>query len=247
MPNTKKNIKKNKRTSFKKQNKRSFAPQRQAISKSFGGDFSKYLRPTPFPVRMRVWMDYSQTFTLTASAINTFGSEQAFRLNSPYQPLFSGSNRPHGWTQMAALYASYRVFKVRMQITFSNPSEAAGVGMICGCMVQQSQGTSTLAGLSYTTADYLSGVAIKFLNNTGSQQVTFRKTFTIPQLETMRFQQWIADIDYVGNAGASPNNPAATPFLRVACCNDATLTATTCSVFVRLAYDTEFYNRIDVA
>lgn len=134
-----------------------------------------------------------------------------------------------------------------MHITFSNPSEAAGVGMICGCLVQQSQDTASLAGLSYQQADYKSGVAIKFLNNTGSQQVSFKKTFTITQLELMRFQEWIADVDYSGSAGTAPGNPAATPFLRVAVCNDATLVATSCTCFIRLSYDTEFYNRIDLA
>jgi len=210
-----------------------------------GVAFTRYLRPTPFPTRWRIKMTFSEQRTLTASAVNTFGAEVLYRLNSAYIPaVSSGTVKPFGYTQMSGLYQSYRVFGVNIDITFSNPTEVEGTGMTVGALLQNSQGTVTLAGQTYNSAAAASGSDLRQLNNTGTQIVRIQRKFTIPQIECIRHAEWIGNNDYVANSGA---NPAATPFLRLAVLNDVTLVQTSCTVLANLTFDVEWYNRLDLS
>jgi len=117
-----------------------------------GVGFPRYLQATPFPARWRVKMPFSEQRTLTASSTNTFGTEVLYRLNSAYIPaVTSGSVKPFGYTQMSGLYQTFHVYAVNMDITFSNPTEVEGTGMTVGALLQNSQGTVTLAGQTYNT------------------------------------------------------------------------------------------------
>lgn len=196
-------------------------------------------------MRWRIKMTFSEQKTLTASATNTFGAEILYRMNSAYIPsATAGSVHPYGYTQMATLYQSYRVFSVNIDITFSNPTEVEGTGMTVGALLQNSQGTVTLAGQTYNSAAAASGSDLRQLNNTGTQIVRIQRKFSIPQIETIRYAEWISNPDYVANTGA---NPAATPFLRLAVLNDVTLVQTSCTCFVNLTFDVEWYNRLDLS
>lgn len=221
------------------------APDAPTQMSARGVAFPKYLKATPFPPRWRIKMVVSEQIALTASAVNTFGAERIYRLNTVFQPSFTtGALRPYGYTQMAALYQSFRVHGVNIDVTFSNPTEVEGTGMTVGALLQNSQGTVTLAGQTYNSAAPSSASDLRQLNNTGTQIVRIQRKFTIPQVENITRQEWIANADYVANTGA---NPAATPFLRLAVLNDVTLVQTSCTVLVNLTFDVEWYNRLELS
>lgn len=208
------------------------------VGRYTGNGFPRYNQPTPFPLRMRVKMSYANTNVISTTNINTFGTETVFNLNQL-------PTATYALTQMKALYNAYRVWGVNIDVTFSNPNDANGIGTFCGAMVQPSQGSVTLAGLAFNNADGKVGCDIRPLNSTGQQLVRIQRYFKIWELETMRYAEWVASADYIANSGGS-FAVAAIPTVRIAIANDATVAVNSCTFMMRLTYDVEWFNRVEL-
>lgn len=202
--------------------------------------FPKFFRGGAVPPRKMVVLPYSSNKTLTAGSASTFGSEYIFRLNSIYDPDYSGTgDYPNGYTAWSNFYADYRVHRVAIDLTFTDPSAD---GMAVGALLQYSNATSGLAGSSIQTADSQQKADVRPLNNTGSQQVRISRVMNIWDLDGNTRLQWLANPGYQAVFG---QNPTLSPYIRIAaaCFTSAT---PTCSVLVRLSYHVELFDRIDL-
>jgi hypothetical protein len=202
-----------------------------------GTGFSKFNGASPFPSRWRVKLPYATQIAFTAGAAGLVGTEHIFRLNSAYDPDYSGAgNYPYGFAALAAIYGSYRVHAVLIDIVWTDPSAD---GCLANNMVQPSGATFTLAGVGSYVVDRQPGSDVRVLNNTGTQAVRITKRFTIAELEGLTKHQWEANPNY---SATTSTNPSLFPLLRVglACATTATPTAT---AQIRLEFDVEFFNR----
>jgi hypothetical protein len=206
-----------------------------------GGDgFSKFFLRGPVPPRKMVTLPYVYNSTLTAGSSNVFGTEVIFRLNSIYDPLYSGAGTyPNGYAAWSGFYADYRVHQVMIDLTFTDPSAD---GMIVGALVQYSNDTFSLGGNSIATADALQRSDIRPLNNTGEQTVRISRKFNLWDCDGNTRLQWLANPGYQAVFG---QNPTLTPFLRIAVASLPSATPT-CSVLVRLTFYAELFDRINL-
>jgi len=211
------------------------APDGPFVTAGSGTGFSKFFSASPFPPKWRVKLPFASQYNLPTVGSAYFGTEQIMRLNSLYDPDFTGAgNYPYGFSAMSAMYGSYRVRSVLIDLVWSNPSID---GSFVGAMVQPSGSTFTMAGQYPLAVDIQPGGDVRVLNITGSQTVRVTKRFTIAELDGISPTQWAADPNYSAQVGA---NPANCPLLRLA------IQATSSShvtVQVRLEFECEFYNR----
>lgn len=113
--------------------------------------FPKFFRGGAVPPRKMVILPYSSNKTLTAGSASSFGSEYVFRLNSIYDPDYSGAgDYPNGYSAWSNFYADYRVHRVVIDLAFTDPSSD---GMAVAALLQYSNATSGLAGSSIQTVD----------------------------------------------------------------------------------------------
>jgi hypothetical protein len=202
-----------------------------------GVGFPKYFAPAPFKPRWRVELLYSETVSFTAGASGVYGAEKIFRLNSPYDPDYSGVGvYATNFPQLANIYNNYRVYGVNVDLMWTDPSAD---GLNVAACIEPSGGAFTLAGQSITLADRQNICDTRALNNTGMQTVRMQRKFRINEIDG------ILPAEFMGNPGytaAVTTNPSLTPYMRlaIACYTTATPTA---SCTVRLTFDVEFYNR----
>jgi hypothetical protein len=183
---------------------------------------------------------YSCQQTLTAAAAGVFGTEAIFRLNSIYDPLYTGAgDYPNGYTAWSGFYADYRVHRVKIDLTFTDPSAD---GMVVGALLQYSNATASLGSNSIQTADAMQKADVRPLNNTGSQTVRITRMMNLWDLDGNTRLQWLANPGYQAVFG---QNPTLTPYVRIACAAFAS-GAPTVVCLVRLTFYTELFDRIDL-
>jgi len=191
--------------------------------------------PPTFPCRFR----YQETKKFTC-ALAAFGTENVWRLNSLYDPDFSGAGvYPYAFTQFQALYKNYRVLAVDIEVEFIDPSVD---GMIGGVMVAATGNTTTLATQTIDWAATRPMIAVASVNNTGSQRALVKQRFTIAQVDGVPAAQVQADPNY---AALVTGNPTNTPWLRVAvACEDTGNSTATLYAHVRITFQCVLYDRI---
>lgn len=205
------------------------------------GDFKNYIDNDPFPPRREYQLTYFQKerFFSSASVTDVFGAESIFSLNSLFDPdIGSIGHQPYGYDQLTLLYHRYKVNKVKIDVTYYNPSVD---GMVCGAMLTANNSTTTLAGQSITQATELPFVVTRTLNNTGIQRTKISQTISIAEMVGVTRQQFDANINaFTGNTAG----PAVLtqPKLRIAIANTDG-TSTVVNVDVKITYFATFWDR----
>jgi len=220
---------------WKNRNKRKY---RQYVTKSI--DTYGHLRYAgPFPLSMNSKMNFSYTWVASANGSVTgyTGSEQIFRLNSCNDPLFAtGGNYSLARNQLNAIYAKYKIHGALVEIHFTDPSTD---GNFCCYQITGSNDITSLAAQADNVLMEKPNVYYKNLNITGTQVTSFKKYFSIRDIEGMTKAQWDADyLNYNANANADPLNVC---FLRVALANYNSTTAS-CRVQVSITQYSTWYN-----
>lgn len=78
------------------------------------------IAPTPFPESKRVWHRYVEDVTLPGSTAPGLTDYYSFRLNSVYDPNYTGTgHQPLFHDEMAAKYTTYTVISAIIKVTFS--------------------------------------------------------------------------------------------------------------------------------
>lgn len=195
----------------------------------------------PFANVKYTTLKYSQTDTYTAGASGITGVEQAFRLNSMFDPDFTGAgHQPYGYDQLALLYKKYKVTSVDIAIKATDPSED---GMFICAMVGSFNNIYTLAGRSYDQVNEKPNAMTRAVNNTGSQQSTVRQHVPLWKVTGLSKAQYDANItDYSGLfAGPTVTD---TPWLRVNAGSVRGLTGGTIKIQVEIIFHVQCYERL---
>jgi len=85
---------------------------------------SRFGQWNAFPPSISGKMYYVQQFALTGGVVGITGLEQVMRLNSLFDPDFTGGgHQPNTFDQVAALYGTYRVTKCDIELEWFNSNE----------------------------------------------------------------------------------------------------------------------------
>lgn len=193
----------------------------------------------PLPVRYPCKFRYQSTKKLTVG-LAAFGTEVLYRLNSLYDPDFSGAgDYPFAFQSFQALYKNYRVHAVTLEVEFTDPSVD---GLVGGVLVGATNNTAALAGQTLDWAGARPMIATVMVNNTGGQKALIRQRFSIDQIDGIRRTQLLGDPNY---QAATTTNPTNTPFLRVAIAAEDTGNSTaTMYAQIRLIFEAELFDRV---
>jgi len=199
----------------------------------------------PFPVRMSKVLDYCQTVTLTASSSgNSAGTAQIWRLNSLYDPDYSGTgHQPRFYDQICSLgYAEYLVRKADITLTFSDPSAD---GMYVAVAYDQPSLLNPIGGTYYDYLDEAPQVLVRSVNNTGSQMIVLRGHVDCAELSNVTGLQYETDRSNFG--ALTTANPAKSPVLQVAAgvMSPSNSSTPTIQCHVRLRFYSEFLGNKD--
>ncbi len=211
----------------------------QSDRQSFGM-FSPFASLTPFPSQFNTRVKYVSFGSLTSGTAGVAGGQYVFRLNSVYDPDYTGAgHQPYGYDTLASIYGRYLVKSVSVRIIFSNPS-ADGVAT-CLSITPANSGPFGMAGLTAEAVAEKPQCRVALLNNTGSQVETYSSSFDLARLEGLSPAQYRAEADTYGAAVGS--NPTLTPYLAVALADIVQTGGLTCQFGVELDYHVEFYER----
>jgi hypothetical protein len=112
---------------------------------------------------------------------------------------------------MTAFYNRYRVLAFEVELVVSDPSAD---GIVVAATVQPSTEVFTIVGKDIETMSEQPNTAVGYLNNTGSQRITMRRRFTVPEIEGLRPNEFAGALSLYSSDVAS--NPSSTPYLRIA-------------------------------
>lgn len=162
-----------------------------------------------FPPTLFTKMRYSQKLVLTADNLTgRTGSENAFRLNSLFDPDFTGTgHQPLGFDQLTPVYNKYCVYKVEVNVRVCgyfgsyNPYVAVNV--------RPNTSTYSLGGIK--AADEVIEQASNTIMDAKLVQ-SWSKTFDIAQIQGVSKQDIFNESVYMGTA---TTNPSTTPYLSV--------------------------------
>lgn len=195
--------------------------------------------------RPTAWQEltYCQTFGISSSAAtNILGTEQAFRLNSLYDPDLTGAgHQPYYFDQLTGQYTGYRVYEVAWRITAWSPSVTTQAVAV---LATSSADTYTLTG---QTASYIDEKPNGFYERIGdgSQPLTCVGSRKIWEIEGISFNHWLGNPAYEATIGASPTQ---CPLLHIAV-NDwaSSVGSQNVSFDVRLYFKCAFFGRTAVS
>jgi len=194
-----------------------------------------------FPLRLTTSLSYADQFTMYGiNSLDTFGTEQVYRLASLYDPDFTGAgHQPYGYDQITPWYQRYQVNSATIKVTFSDPSKD---GMYIAVMVKNLNDPATLVNSTLSQARERPNVWLKPLNNTGEQKQVFTKRLDFAQFMGLTKQQW--QNDWSNTSALVTTNPGYTPYLQIAVCDGtAAATAGNVKVTCEIIFHCTFFER----
>lgn len=188
-------------------------------------------------------MRYASGLPLTTGAAGVYGTEQVYRLNSLYDPDFTGAgHQPYGYDQMIALYTKYLVSGVKVEVILTDPSAD---GIVVGMMVQPSTSTYTITGHGVDQIKEKPMAITRVINSTGRQIQRIVQYIPLAKLEGLSRSQWHNSQDDYGAATSA--NPTLNCWFRIAVGSVRGNAGDTVVARIQLTYYSKFYDRIVLA
>ncbi len=202
---------------------------------------SKYNTNQPFPPKTAHKLNYVQTFKLSTGAAGIFGIEQVMRLNSLFDPDFTGvGHQPYGFDTLATIYNKYKVLRVNLRLEWTNP---VADGVACGYMFTAPDAGGALQGVNLDQANERMNVRVGHLNASGSQKLVQNIRAPIHTVSGLSRLQLNADVDQYSSSMIT--SPARQPFLHIAAANvDNTDPVTTVMLTIKATYHCRFWQRL---
>lgn len=179
------------------------AGRRRGRRGGYGGARSSALVTRPLlPPSRRMSLAYAERVRLVESAALA-GANWAFSLNSLYDPNVSGTgSQPVGFDQISAFYGQYRVWRVRVKITFSNlVTSTSFVGAFPTYQAVAPASPSAWFCQPYGKSDRVeptSGVSTRVIY----------MDVDLPLILGLTRSQYDNDMDFVGTPSGSPTRAA---------------------------------------
>ena len=195
---------------------------------------------TPFQRKHRLTMHYADLFNpggLNATAAT--GNQQQFRLNSVFDPDFTGAgHQPRYYDQISPQYSSYRVYRCTFRVVFSTPTTTTCFAIVA---IQPTGDTFSCTNTGIANAmEYPSG-QVQFIRSDGTETV-FEGSVNIWDVDGISFTEWLGMDRYDSLCSTSPTS---VPFLSLALGDvNAPVGASSARCTVNIDYEVEFYGAI---
>lgn len=202
------------------------------------------LQADPFPSRYTAFQKWSIVISLASSIVPAqCGTEYVLNLNGLFDPdLTGGTHQPYGFDQLAALYSRYAVTDCLVELEAVVPAGLNWAGSIC-ILAQTDATFSGLTGLALSDVIEKQGATILNLAATGIPAKSSMMV-NLPRLLGLNREEYMGQDRFSGSSTANPASPA---YLRMALANYTNVTSNTCAVVLRLAFRSEWYDRIPLA
>lgn len=175
-------------------------------------------------------MQYAELLQLTTSAISDTSAEWDFRLNSIFDPDFTGGgHQPKYHDTFQTLYRRYVVHNVDIELEFYDTSAD-------GLLVGAAFGHPSVTGLTVGDLAERSLMQLATMSNSGEQRVVMRYRIAVNELFGLSRAQYLGSTDTYGATFGS--NPTENTYLRVVYTHPAS-TNVTVKCLVRLCYDVQ--------
>jgi len=232
----------------KNKSKAPLDPGTRMLQKYMGkGSFSNFVSNQPFPDRRNVKLSYRQIVQLaTSNATSLFGTQQAFSLNSLYDPDYTGGgHQPYGFDQLTQIYQRYKVNGVHIKLRFFDPTDD---GVVVAAVLA---GTPAIA-LNIAGTDCLGGAVqerpfavSRYITTSGSQSVVFEQY--VPIWAVLNWSKLAYRLDMDNTTGPSNGDPGLLPRLYIAVASSRNSATAYVQCDVELTYYATMYTRIHIA
>jgi len=183
--------------------------------------------------------------SLSTGAAGVTGTEQAYILNSLYDPNFTGTgHQPYSFDQFASFYGSYILHSCKVKLIACSIGGSAEVA-ICW-KLDATGGSSTLAGITVDAATEAPMVGVGLLGASGNDR-TFVKEFAVPihTLFGITKKQYVNEVTTYGALTSA--NPTGQGYIHIAVASYTATAGETATVQALLEFDVEFFNPKELA
>lgn len=191
---------------------------------------------TKVPGMKRMLMTYSQSIAISEPSAAA-GSAYFYRLNSVYDPDFSGTGiTATGYSTAAAIYNSYRVH--RATIRFAGTPQVASGGF--AEIVIAPTAISTIPGspLTWRSIPFSTRIQATPNANGGPSLAKLTKTFDLAKVFNVTKAQYSIENDFSGLVGSNPARPV---YLMVSVAGIGSGTAATLNYALDITYEVEWF------
>lgn len=224
--------------------KRSYRRKQKRGNKLQMSGISVPSRHSLIPLSRRGVLKYSQTFGLTCGTAGVFGTDQVMRLNSLYDPDFTGGgHQPYLYDTMTAQYANYRVYAASVKII--NSTIGASSDVVLAARFGTNSASTALVGQTVDRATETSSAAIQYLSPSGNKRVsTMKMYFPMHKIFGVSKYTYDSDDNYQALYNTSPTQNA---WLFLAAGSPSGTSSTACTLQIIINYYCKFFNRVDQA
>lgn len=161
---------------------------------------------TALPPTKRCLMTFSVTGTLAEAAASA-GAIQQFRLNSPYDPDFTGvGTTANGYTTYSAAFGAYRVWRVTARLTATVTTTSLN-GFANVILAPSATTAITSAPNAWRSIPGSVTTHVTPLAQGGNNLKSLTVTYDLPKVMRITRSQWRDENDYAGFTGANPLIP----------------------------------------
>jgi len=188
---------------------------------------------------------YFERFSLTEPAVGV-GTQRVIRLNSAYDVDSTiGSTATPGFSEMAAFFSAYRVWRSSVKVSVSATGGSAGTFATVGVYPNATNTYLSGAGaeVAWLTAPHSSHRMIRADGTGGVNVATVVRHFALPAVARVTRQQYATDMDYSATTVANPNRIIGAA---VFCVSTGSSTTVTYNVNLWVSMDIEFFNPIQL-
>lgn len=148
--------------------KKSGLGKRQLVKPKGNRIGTEFAINTPIiPPMRQLKLRYAETFSLSTGAAGVLGTQQGMRLNSLYDPNWTGTgHQPYGYDQIVQFYKSYRVNAARVQLIWTTIGGTAEV--CCAYELTPTNSGLTLTGQSVDRVTEVNKVSTNVLSASGN-------------------------------------------------------------------------------
>lgn len=156
---------------------------------------------SPMPSHKYVQLKYVERVTVGATTGGIIGGTADFTINGLFDPNITGvGHQPMGFDQWAALYNMYKVYQIDIKI---RPMNNGTADMFFAAQINNSQDSTALAGVDYSTACERSNCATILVGDVGDgNENVIYKSFKIADIEGHD----IASDYYAATVTGNPSN-----------------------------------------
>lgn len=202
------------------------------------GTLRPFVARNPFPPGQRIYTSYAEPFVMT-TATASFGTCQVMRLNSIYDPNYTGGGHlAYDHAILAGIYGKYRVDRVYWRITLTTPG-ATNDQYIAATIAPNTSGNITSAPLYNPIED--PSCTVGLMAGNGERRAVIDGYVNLWELCGVPKAKYMADDTYQSSFSSNPAQLALLSF--ATCCADGT-TGVSSQALVELRFDVWVFDRL---